>query len=153
MDFPVFLTILISSIMATAVMTAFSYMVSERFNKLFKEPVLLSYAIGRFHLNLSQISDRILAWTLHFAIGFMFVVAYHFIWKWDWLPFTLQTALILGALSGVVGIISWHFIFKFTNHQPRIPFKTYYLQLFIAHVFFGVTAYYSYLLLGNDFLG
>lgn len=153
MDLSVLMKILIASILATAVMTAFSYIVSESFKKLFKEPVLLSYAIGRFHLNTSQNTERVLAWLLHFAIGFMFVVSYHFIWKLEWLSFTFQTALILGALSGIVGIISWHFIFKFTNYQPRIPFKEYYLQLFIAHVFFGGTAYYTYLLLGDKFLG
>lgn len=153
MDISVLMKILIASILATAVMTAFSYIVSESFKKLFKEPVLLSYAIGRFHLNTSQNTERVLAWLLHFFIGFMFVVSYHFIWKWDLRSFSFPISLILGALSGIIGIISWHFIFKFTNHQPRIVFKEYYLQLFIAHVFFGATAYYSYLLLGEHFLG
>ena len=147
MEIPILLKILISSILATAVMTAFSYLVSETFKKLFKEPVLLSFAIGRFHLQLSKSTERVLAWLLHFMIGLLFVVCYHFIWKWDWLDIDFQSSLLLGALSGIIGIISWHFIFEFTNHQPRIAFKQYYLQLFIAHVFFGVTAFFSYLLL------
>jgi hypothetical protein len=31
-------------------------------------------------------------------------------------------------------------MFKLSNHKPAIDFKGYYIQLFFAHVIFGLTA-------------
>jgi len=144
MFFPIFLKILLSSIVATAAMTGVSYIISESFKKLFKEPVLLSYFLHRLKIRASAKTLTILAWLLHFLIGFLFVTIYHFIWSFDLFSFKWYNGLLLGAFSGIVGIIHWFGIFLYTNHQPKIPFTAYYIQLFLAHVIFGIVAFWTY---------
>lgn len=139
-----FIQILSAAVIATALMTAFSYIVSESFKKLFKEPVLLAYFLNRLGINASRTTVTVLAWTLHFLIGFIFVTIYHFVWQTELLTFNWQSSLVLGAISGVVGIIHWFAIFIYTRHHPRIPFTAYYIQLFFAHLIFGIAAYKAY---------
>lgn len=139
-----FSNILFISILATLVMTAFSYVVSESFRAMYKEPVLLSYVLINSKLNIPPLLKNIMGWILHFAIGFVFVLTYHFIWNNDILPENWVTALILGGISGVMGIIGWYFLFKYTEFKPQIDFKGYYLQLFFAHVLFALTAFAVY---------
>jgi hypothetical protein len=67
-------------------------------------------------------------------------MGYHIVWVKNILPISPLSALILGVISGVIGIFSWIIIFKMTNHQPPIDFKGYYIQLFFAHIIFAVTA-------------
>jgi len=47
--------------------------------------------------------------------------------------------LIFGIISGFIGILSWFLMFKIPVEKPKIKFKHYYIQLFIAHIFFALT--------------
>lgn len=145
MIFYVIIQLLLVSIVATSAMTWFSYAMSNSFRELYKEPVLLTYAIDKLKIDLSPQSKKTWGWLLHYIIGFFFVVGYHIIWVKDILPISPLSALILGVVSGVVGIVSWIIIFKMTHHQPPIDFKGYYIQLFFAHIIFAIvaTALYS----------
>ncbi|WP_235830921.1 hypothetical protein [Flavobacterium ustbae] len=125
---------------ATSAMTWFSYAMSKSFRELYKEPVLLSFALQKTNISLSKKVQNTWAWLIHYIIGFLFVMGYHIVWVKDILPISPLSALILGAISGVIGILSWIVIFKMTNHQPPIDFKGYYIQLFFAHIIFGVVA-------------
>ncbi|PIF34405.1 hypothetical protein CLU81_5045 [Flavobacterium sp. 9] len=140
MDFYTFLQLLTVSIIATAAMTWFSYFMSKQFQELYKEPVLLSFVLSKFKMKSSVKPEKTIGWLLHFLIGYLFVLAYHFLWVRDILPISILSALLLGAISGIIGIIGWMFIFKISNHQPHIDFKGYYLQLFFAHLIFAITA-------------
>jgi hypothetical protein len=146
MDFYIFLQILIASIAATSAMTLFSYVVSTSFRELYKEPVLLTFILSKLKLDLSLKTKAILAWLLHYFIGLIFVVIYHILWFYSILKLSLLSALLLGAISGIIGIISWMFLFKITDHKPAIDFKGYYIQLFFAHIIFGITAALVYYL-------
>ena len=132
--------LILVAIGATSAMTWFSYAVSKSFRELYKEPVLLSYALQKTNISLSKKAQDIWAWLIHYIIGFLFVMGYHIVWVKDILPISPLSALILGAISGVIGILSWIVIFKMTDHQPPIDFKGYYIQLFFAHIIFGVVA-------------
>lgn len=140
MDFYTFIQIGISSIIATSVMTIFSYVVSSSFRELYKEPILLSYCLSSFHISISNRVKRILGWLIHYTIGFIFVIGYHIIWNHRIMEIGWLSALILGAVSGIIGILSWLVIFKISKYEPNIDFKGYYLQLFFAHVLFGLAA-------------
>ncbi|SHG29642.1 hypothetical protein [Flavobacterium defluvii] len=140
MIFYIIIQLLLVSIVATSAMTWFSYAVSNAFRELYKEPVLLSYAINKMKIDFSAQSKKNWGWLLHYVIGFLFVLGYHIIWAKGMLPISPLSALILGAVSGVIGIFSWIIIFKMTHHQPPIDFKGYYIQLFFAHVIFAITA-------------
>lgn len=138
--------LLLISIVATTAMTWFSYAMSKSFRELYKEPVLLAYAIDKLKIDLSAQSKITGGWLLHYIIGFLFVIGYQIIWVKNILPVSPLSALLLGAISGVIGIFSWIIIFRMTHHQPPIDFKGYYIQLFFAHIIFAVvaTALYSF---------
>ena len=141
-----FIQILISSLVATSVMTLFSYIISESFRELYKEPVLLSYCLTTLAISLSAKTKNILGWIIHYAIGFLFVLGYYLIWENEIMNKTWTAALILGAISGIIGIASWVIIFKISDYKPKIDFKGYYLQLFFVHVIFGLSAFTVYTL-------
>ncbi|MFH6995030.1 hypothetical protein [Flavobacterium sp. FlaQc-48] len=140
MDFYTFIQLLVVSITATSAMTAFSYAASRKFRELYKEPVLLSYMLKIFKVKLAKQSETTWGWILHYLIGFLFVIIYHWLWTKDILPLSFLSALLLGAVSGIIGIIGWMIIFNISHHKPDIDFKGYYIQLFIAHVIFGIVA-------------
>lgn len=140
MDFYTFIQLIIVSVTATSAMTAFSYAASKRFRELYKEPVLLSYILKIFRMHLTENSEETFGWVLHYAIGFVFVLVYHFLWINNILEINILNTLLLGILSGAVGVLGWMIIFKISNHQPKIDFKGYYIQLFLAHIIFAITA-------------
>jgi hypothetical protein len=146
MDLFTFIQLLIVSITATTTMTLFSYAVSKTFREVFKEPVLLSYILVKLKTHRPLQSETTWGWLLHYIIGFLFVLAYHYIWVRDILPVSFLSALLLGASSGIIGVISWIIIFQIANHRPNIDFKGYYLQLFFAHIIFALTATAIYFL-------
>lgn len=140
MDPYLVIQLILISIGATSAMTWFSYFVSKKFQKLYKEPVLLCTVFSELHYDLSSGSKRKLGWMVHYFIGFLFVVGYHIVWVKNILSVSLLSALLLGIISGVIGIISWVFIFKITRYQTPIDFKGYYIQLFFAHIIFALVA-------------
>lgn len=130
--------ILIASLAATALMSAFSYIVSAAFGALFKEPVLLDWVLRKSGLKAGGRWHAALGWLLHFVFGLLFVLAYDVIWRWKGV--TLPNTLALGAIGGIVGIAGWMLLFRIPRERPRIPLRQYYLQLFLAHVVFAGTA-------------
>lgn len=136
----ILIQLILVSIAATSAMTLFSYAMSKAFQELYKEPVLLSFVLNKLNIRLSEKSQKTWAWLLHYFIGLLFVTGYHIIWVKGILPVSPLTALLFGAISGIIGIIGWVIMFKMTSHQPPIDFKGYYIQLFFAHIIFGITA-------------
>ena len=144
MDFHILLQIVISSVAATSLMTLFSYAVSASARELYKEPVLLTYILTMFGIEVSPKLKIILAWLLHYLIGLAFVVGYHYLWSYEVLEMSWPVACLLGAISGIIGILGWVVMFTVSPKKPNIDFKGYYLQLFVAHVIFGITAFAVY---------
>lgn len=140
----VFMQLLISTIIATSVMTIFSYAISSRFGELYKEPLLLAYLISKTQLIVSDTLKNVLGWVIHYLIGFLFVLGYHLLWKYHILPLNLEIGILLGAISGIIGILGWTLMFKTANNEPDIDYKGYYFQLFFAHILFALTAVLIY---------
>lgn len=136
--------ILLATFAATSLMTAFSYLVSEAFRELYKEPLLLQYLMTRFNFGITGIWKVIAGWTLHYLIGLIFVVIFHVLWQWGLYNITWLTGLIYGIVIGIIGIGGWVVMFILSNYKPRIDFKGYYLQLFIAHLVFAMTTVFVY---------
>lgn len=136
----IIIQLILVAIGATSAMTWFSYAMSQNFRELYKEPILLSFALKKTNISLSEKLQKTWGWLIHYSIGFLFVMGYHIVWVKNVLPISPLSALILGVISGVIGILSWIFIFKMTDHQPPIDFKGYYIQLFFAHIIFAITA-------------
>lgn len=140
MDIYTFIQLIIVTIAATSAMTLFSYIVSESFRELYKEPVLLTFMLSKLHLDLSPNTKETLAWILHYFIGFLFVLSYYFLWINEILPLSFLIAFLLGFASGIIGILGWMIMFKMSDHKPKIDFKGYYFQLLLAHIIFGLVA-------------
>src|SRR6218665_699929 len=138
MDIYVIIELLLISIGATSAMTWFSYVMSGSFRELYKESILLNFALERTHISHSQRYEEKWGWLIHYIVGFLFVLGYHIIWIENILPVSLLSTLLLGVTSGVVGIFSWIFIFKITRYQAPIDFNGCYIQLLFAHVFFAL---------------
>ena len=140
------LRIIIATLVGTSLMTAFSYLVSEAYRKTFKEPVLLNYVIRLSGITLNDRNKSIVGWIIHYILGLLFVIAYHFIWVYGILDMSWTSALILGAVSGIIGIIGWVIIFSLPSKEPRVAFTSYYIQLFFAHIVFaaGVVLVYRW---------
>lgn len=127
-------------------MTLFSYAISEGFRELYKEPVLLTFLLKQMKLELSVEKKKILAWLIHYIIGLLFVIGYHLLWINNVLEISVLNAVLLGAICGIIGILGWVIMFKIAKYKPAIDFKGYYIQLFFAHVVFGLVAAATYYL-------
>lgn len=152
MDIYALLQILLATIAATSAMTLFSYVISASFRELYKEPVLLTYLLNQLKIDVSVKLKANLAWLLHYFIGFIFVLIYHFLWINNILQLSLLIAVLLGSISGIIGITGWMILFKLTDYKPSIDFKGYYIQLFFAHIIFGLVAALFYYLTLTIFL-
>ncbi|RZJ51462.1 MAG: hypothetical protein EOO44_14575 [Flavobacterium sp.] len=146
MDIYTILQLVIVSFTATSAMTLFSYAISEGFRELYKEPVLLTFLLKQMKLELSVEKKKILAWLIHYIIGLLFVIGYHLLWINNVLEISVLNAVLLGAICGIIGILGWVIMFKIAKYKPAIDFKGYYIQLFFAHVVFGLVAAATYYL-------
>ena len=144
MTFHILFQILIATIVATSAMTLFSYIVSASARELYKEPVLLTYILSALKMEVSPQTKTVLAWLLHYVIGLAFVVTYHFLWVYDIVEMSWPAAFVLGALSGIIGILGWIIMFKIVPQKPNIDFRGYYVQLFFAYIIFGIVAFFVY---------
>ena len=144
MNFYIATQIIISAIAATTVMTLFSYAISESARELYKEPVLLTYILSSLKIEVSSRTKIFLGWFLHYIIGTAFVLVYHLLWFYDISELSWLAALLFVAMSGVIGILGWVLMFGLIPEKPNIDFGGYYLQLFVAHIIFGLTAFMMY---------
>jgi hypothetical protein len=144
MTFHILSQILIATIAATSAMTLFSYVVSASARELYKEPVLLTYILSSLKIEVSPQTKTFLAWLLHYVIGLFFVLVYHYLWVNNVVEMSWPAAFVLGALSGIVGILGWVLLFKIVPQKPNIDFKGYYVQLFFAHIVFAIVALIVY---------
>jgi hypothetical protein len=135
--------IIYSSALATSAMTLFSYVVSEKENKNFKEPQLL----GTFLRNSCDCqkviaSDRLwklAGWGLHYGIGLGFAAGYKSFIGLTGAKTSFRNGLLYGALAGVTGILTWQSLFKIHPSPPKTHRTMFYGQLFVAHLIFGLT--------------
>jgi hypothetical protein len=132
--------ILLVAVAATSAMTLFSYAISHSFRELYKEPVLLKHILIKTKLELTYQTKEILAWLIHYLIGLAFILGYYFLWNKTSAQPSITTGLVLGAISGIIGILGWVILFKISNYKPKIDFKNYYIQLFFAHIIFAFVA-------------
>jgi hypothetical protein len=133
------LELLVETITGTTLMTIFSYLAGESFRRLFSEPAMLNYVIRISSVELNPKLNSILGWLLHYLVGLLFVVPYHWIWNSGLLSDNWLSGIILGGISGIIGILGWMIIFSLPREKPKVAFAEYYIQLFFAHIVFALT--------------
>lgn len=144
MDFYTFFQIILVSVAATTAMTLFSYIISAKFKELYKEPVLLTFLLKQTNLEFSLQTKKILAWLIHYFIGFIFVLGYQLLCADPFLNISVANGFIVGSILGIIGIFGWVLLFKIVDYKPKIDFQGYYIQLFFAHIIFGLTMMSAY---------
>ncbi len=127
-------------------MTAFSYIISIMRVRQLREPMLLNKLVDRLTgMYITPHSSNPQGWLLHFVVGAVFVVAYHFVWVLTDIDVSWQSAAIMGAISGIVGIAIWTVTFLLHPNPPKVHFLGFFSQLFFAHVIFGLGAWVGYI--------
>ena len=139
--------IISSAIAGTSAMTLFSYLVSKSENKNFREPEVMAQLIERFPKSCSKKLALIAAWNIHYAIGLSFVVLYNEIWKKEKIKPSFTSGVVLGAASGLVGIVGWKSAFEAHPNPPAKNLKPFLGHLLAAHMVFGIVSALTYKLI------
>jgi hypothetical protein len=63
--------------------------------------------------------------------------------RWQMRP-GIKSGLLFGGISGIAAIVIWKLTLKKHPLPPAVNFKTYAVNLFIAHLVFGLFAGFTY---------
>lgn len=137
----------LSGLGGTTVMTAASALSSMMLNENFREPEHLGTMIGRLAPFLSKKTQAIAGWGAHYGMGFVFAAVYVELWETGKIKHNIKNGLILGVLSGVLGMLIWKGTFKIHPLPPFIKYNHFYLQRIPAHIVFAVFATITYRLI------
>jgi hypothetical protein len=133
--------IIASGIIGTTAMSGFSYALAARTRKQFREPELLQKVLKRTGIQKRKILK---AWTIHYVIGILFTSLYHLLWKNKKSNPQIIEGSLLGGISGIIGILVWRSVLNSLMILRPVYRKSYYMQLFLAHIIFGSTAAFFY---------
>ncbi|MDP1813656.1 MAG: hypothetical protein Q8K92_04345 [Leadbetterella sp.] len=117
---------LISAIAGTSAMTLFSYLTSESKNKNFREPEVLGQLINRLPQSVSKEKSQIAGWGAHYATGLAFELVLNEIWKRKLVKPTVTSGALLGATSGLVGVMVWKGTFEAHPNPPAKNLKPFF---------------------------
>jgi hypothetical protein len=133
-----------STIAGTSAMTLFSYLISEKKEENFREPLVLADLMARLNPKMRKQDAALDGWALHYVAGYGFSFVYDKLWKSGKVKPTVLSGILLGAASGLVGILVWKTVFKLHPNPPAKNLKKYFGHLMLAHVVFGVFASLGY---------
>ncbi len=133
-----------AGVLGTSVMTLFSYFLSTIVKDDVKEPKLLGKMIHRLLPGVSRTNSRISGWVVHYAVGLLFAELYIQLWEKTKVKPNYKTGFILGGFSGIATILIWKITLKLHPVPPSVNFKKHALNLFFAHVVFGLFAVVGY---------
>jgi len=132
-----------ASLAGTTLMTAFSELMSKAKGSNYNEAEILGELLNRI-IPLSKTQARLAGWVAHYGVGVVFAALYNLYLKQTNFKATSFSGSIYGFLSGVAGVGVWKGTFKMHPNPPGVDLKTYYPQLVIAHIIFGVVTASTY---------
>jgi Na+/proline symporter len=134
----------------TTVMTGGSELMSLLFGENFREPDHLETMISRLAPHLSGRAKKLAGWGAHYAMGFVFAAVYVELWETRKIKHNLKNGIILGMVSGLLGLLIWKGTFKAHPLPPWLNYTHYYLQRIPAHIIFAVAATLTYRLIKEN---
>jgi hypothetical protein len=133
-----------AAVLATSCMTLFSYAFSLVSNNNTKEPQLLRKLIQRLHPGISKKKAGVAGWAAHYSVGLLFAELYGQIWQRTAVNPDAKSGLVFGGLSGIAAILIWKFTLTVHPDPPAVDFGSFALNLFLAHLVFGLFAAIGY---------
>jgi hypothetical protein len=124
--------IVLSGVGGTTMMSAYSYWMSLRKGKDFREPSLLASLVGKR----KRSYDKAAGWIIHYAVGVFFTAIYSRLWK---KVSPLKSSPLIGLITGFIAVGGWEASLRLHPFHPFIDKKAFYMQLVIAHVVFCVS--------------
>lgn len=143
------LKITIAAFSATNIMTTYSYLLSECFKKLFKEPVMMDFILKGIGINLKGRWHKVGGWVAHYVIGLIMVLCYETLWRYTIIPFGFVSGIVFGITSGLIGVACWHSIYKTSIHD-NVSRRSYYIQLFTGHIIFAMAVVIAFKIFKYD---
>jgi hypothetical protein len=132
-----------SGVVGTTVMTIFSYILSSKRKKNFKEPELLDIMIRRIP-GIKEKETMLAGWLFHYTAGLSWTVVFAAVFgKLEKQP-SLYNEVIFGLCGGIAAIFIWEGFFKLHPNPPRTDIREFYSQLIVAHLLFTVATGESY---------
>lgn len=132
-----------SALIGTSAMTLFSYLISRKKNKDFREPALLGKMVYRSVPEIQKPLAEVAGWVLHFSAGLIFTTIYTEFLKRKILKPDLPDAVVLGFVNGVAAVVIWKATFSLHPDPPQIQFGDFYKHLILAHVVFSTSDLYT----------
>lgn len=132
--------VLLAALAGTTSMTLFSYLVSRKKNRDFKEPKLLGKMVYRAIPEIKKPQAKVAGWCLHCGTGLFFTVMYKELLDDTKLQSNLPEAVLLGVANGILAVGIWGTVFMLHPDPPEINFKKFFGHLILAHVFFATPA-------------
>ena len=134
----------------TSAMTLFSYLVSESKNKNFREPEVLGELMERLPDKGSKEPPQVAGWAIHYAIGILFVAGYNLLWKHTKIKPSVTSGTLLGAASGVVGVMGWKIMYDGHPDPPTKNRRSFFGHLMVAHAVFGLFSAITHKLIDDN---
>lgn len=139
------LRIVLAGAIGTTFMTLYSYAAANKEQRQYREPELLNKLVDKAPVDLPKVKkNNVMGWLVHYGIGLTFSTVYDIIWRKTSVLPTTKSSLIMGAISGAIGILGWKAFFSAHPNPPKTHFKGFYAQLMVAHIIFGLFAKLGY---------
>jgi hypothetical protein len=129
--------ILYAGVIGTTIMTIFSYILSAKRKKNFKEPQLLQTMINRMP-GVKEKDIPFAGWLVHYATGVSWALLFAMLFKKRGKNITLYQEIIFGLCNGTAAIVIWKGFLSLHSHPPVTDRKEFYIQLIAAHIVFSV---------------
>ncbi|MGN6247525.1 MAG: hypothetical protein ACTHNG_04175 [Ginsengibacter sp.] len=127
------------AIAGTAAMTLFSYFLSGKKDKDFREPALLGKMAKRVLPPSEKTVSEIAGWMMHGSMGLFFAWTYQRLPEIRKMYPDLPDDIFVGVVNGVIGVVLWKLVFSLHPDPPKIDFKRFYQHLILAHIIFSTT--------------
>lgn len=128
-------------------MTLFSKIASVVRGVNFDEPEILGRILCELMPDLKPQYARIAGWNIHYAVGFMFTMLYAKVLEERKRKPSLKSGLILGVLSGLVGIFVWKLVLGLSKSAGVEDKGSFYKHIWVAHLVFGAFSAVGYQML------
>jgi hypothetical protein len=139
---------LTASVAGTTLMTVFMKVISSRKKEPMYVPQILGNVLTGATEKDGELSESVpvyaVGYAAHYGVGKVFAVVYRQLWKNDICRPHPVDGMVVGALSGLVGISAWRTLIALYPKPIRIPLKSYLVALLAAHVVFGTVTFATY---------